>query len=798
MVPREVTVAARAAAVMVRVHGPDPKGRKMRNHAFHHSESGDTTLSASGWLLHKDYKAHESENMSIVVTCASIIEPFLRRLSSLDSSSQFQVTKDLMLIPGAEIDVLMEDFEQCHGQAEDGHHNMRHFSSWLSAKLTGLVDVPLAGTALQTLLDAHGGSSDGAWEIGWALAHADPSRSQRTNTFPHKGRDQIPISKRMEAFDATDEEKSADNIAFMMTRVAVLTIDTSKRRITSTLALSESFKKGDFLLVVGSPFGALSPIHFFNSMVVGITSNCWPPAASSTSLLMADLRCLPGMEGAPVFNENGAFVGILSSPLRQKGGGAEVQLVITWEALAPPLKEFGIELIMNCPKVASNAANPLNYQEPRDFSNGSLAFSSSRHDGIPKVRHHAHLSADLSKAVASVVLVTVGDGAWASGMLINNKGLILTNAHLLEPWRFGKAQFSKPQNEISVSTNALETHDLKNLRWPSITATENPHFSNGLRRQTEKIQLEWDQDSEMYIIQQEDASVTHECKDSLNIQPAFEMQYRSYRKIRVRLEHPSPRTWYDARAIYISRGPLDIALLQLDKVPADLVPIKPEEDCPFPGTRAIVIGHGLFGPRSELCPSLSAGVVSRVVKTGGMPMSPSEGVPAMLETTAAVHPGGSGGAVVNEHGRLIGLVTSNARHSGGAVIPHLNFSIPYAFLKPIFSFASGEIKDLSSLSTLCVPDEQLSAVWALVPPTPPRPTQVLPFLPDVPKRVGSISQSMKTEQKGSRFAKFLAESKLQLPKQSQLIKEASSEIFKTSDCKLSSASLPGQVFHSRL
>lgn len=31
--------------------------------------------------------------------------------------------------------------------------------------------------------------------------------------------------------------------------------------------------------------------------------------------------------------------------------------------------------------------------------------------------------------------------------------------------------------------------------------------------------------------------------------------------------------------------------------------------------------------------------------------------PAMLETTAAVHPGGSGGAVVNSEGHMIGLVT---------------------------------------------------------------------------------------------------------------------------------------------
>ena len=69
----------------------------------------------------------------------------------------------------------------------------------------------------------------------------------------------------------------------------------------------------------------------------------------------------------------------------------------------------------------------------------------------------------------------------------------------------------------------------------------------------------------------------------------------------------------------------------------------------------------------------------------------------MLATTAAVHSGASGGAVVDAAtGRLLGLVTSNAKHSsnrgsasgargGGAavtVLPHLNFSIPAAQLAP--------------------------------------------------------------------------------------------------------------------
>lgn len=39
------------------------------------------------------------------------------------------------------------------------------------------------------------------------------------------------------------------------------------------------------------------------------------------------------------------------------------------------------------------------------------------------------------------------------------------------------------------------------------------------------------------------------------------------------------------------------------------------------------------------------------------PGKTQENFPVMLETTAAVHPGGSGGAVVNLNGCMIGLVT---------------------------------------------------------------------------------------------------------------------------------------------
>jgi hypothetical protein len=75
---------------------------------------------------------------------------------------------------------------------------------------------------------------------------------------------------------------------------------------------------------------------------------------------------------------------------------------------------------------------------------------------------------------------------------------------------------------------------------------------------------------------------------------------------------------------------------------------------------------------AELCPSVSAGVVARVVKACSTSFfsivhtsdkkEEKSGNAAMLQTTAAVHPGGSGGAVVNGEGRMIGLVTRYTNH----------------------------------------------------------------------------------------------------------------------------------------
>ncbi|CAM6109989.1 unnamed protein product [Calypogeia fissa] len=823
MVPRVAMDAAHAAAVMVRAHGPDPKGRKMRRHAFFHTESGDTTLSASGFLslntsalklgeeVVPQYRkrllcATVPSSSVVVVTCASIVEPFLSQQPYGTSPAEARVSPKL--IPGAEIDVLVEVLD---GKPTDGDNRSQ---CWIPAHLERVVDIPAAGAALQGLLDVHGGSVDGAWEVGWALAPLE-GNSQLQGLGAGAVTARAIVENEPSRRWATAEEPAfssaatngvrVSSLSMAATRVAILSLSWGGMEVAASfqdngfqqasekyrqsevsfgLAVASSLKRGDFLLAVGSPFGALSPLHFHNSLSAGIVSNCWPPASKSAALLMADVRCLPGMEGGPVLDERGALVGMLTRPLRQRSGGAEVQLVMTAAVLAPALHHAGVTLGVPCAQQSISFDH--NVASSTRFSGSSSSLEADSCTGMMTTssldsQSNFLTAPAVAHALKSVVLVTIGDGAWASGVIISKSGLILTNAHLLEPWRFGKMRSAHHHGLLSRCDGGCTMRGGREMKYDHCCSGFDKFGGQECGRLNNDEKLTIDKldhcHSSSFL-----SSTIFGLHDSMTqseatIKPA-ENNWRGYQRIRVRLDHQQNRSWHNAEAIYVSQGPLDIALLQLISPPPDLSPIVPEESCPPPGSTAIVIGHGLFGPRAELSPSVSAGVVARVVKAGkealGRAHYDENGesypmYPAMLQTTAAVHPGGSGGAVVNSLGRMIGLVTSNARHSGGSVIPFLNFSVPYGALAPIFDFASKDFADLTSLAELDRPDKFLSAVWALVPSTPPRPPlQPLPT-PQALDLSKPLDERLKGLPKGSRFAQFIAErgAELSLKQQGQ-------------------------------
>ncbi|XP_043701200.1 glyoxysomal processing protease, glyoxysomal isoform X2 [Telopea speciosissima] len=722
----EIVEFARNFAVMVRIQGPDPKGLKMRRHAFHHYQSGMTTLSASGLLLPDslsdspilNYVRKSSSTMAIVVTIASIVEPFL---SLPHRKNAAQPLPELIL--GAQIDVMVEPKIKAGSQVDV---KAKETSQWLQSQLLALVDVPASSLALQSLIEAPSGSIEhGSWDVGWSLSTSNSGPWASTDAL----RTKASLQNQMHP---EHEPNNHRHMAMSASRLAFLGVPSINSEDLLDIGISPPNKRGDLLLAMGSPFGVLSPLHFFNSISVGSVGNCFPSNSFNSTLLMADIRCLPGMEGGPIFDQHAHLIGILTRPLRQRSGGAEIQLVIPWEAIA-------------------TARNDLMSNEPQKLMKGipgkenlqivGKACSLNNQNARGTFNYvHDHLNSDCSppmpveKAMASTVLITIDDGVWASGVLLNRHGLILTNAHLLEPWRFGKTTVQGGRDGVTSKAASIISEKPMSPWHKHIAGPVKLHSL--IPKMVKTSDISFVDEHDRYKL------------DSI---------YNSPKRIRARVDTMGSWIWCDARVVYVSKGPLDVALLQLESLPDQLSPITPDFARPSPGSKAYVIGHGLFGPRCDIYPSVCAGVVARVVEVqvpfytngGSLQKNGSNILPLMLETTAAVHPGGSGGPVLNSDGYMIGLVTSNARHSGGTIIPHLNFSIPCVALEPIFKF-SKDMQNSSVLQDLDEPNERISSVWTLMPPLPPSPKPQLPHLPHTP----SDSQE---ESKGSRFAKFIAE-----------------------------------------
>ncbi|KAM5588179.1 hypothetical protein ABKV19_006558 [Rosa sericea] len=541
----EIVGFARNFAVMVRVKGPDPKGLKMRNHAFHQYNSGTTTISASGMLLPETlYDGEVAKQLcgggsdrspALVVTVASLVEPFLS-LQHRESLAQGRPE----LIPGVEIDVMAEDEMSLEKGSEKGP------PCWFAARLLTLIDVPASAIALQSLIDASINSPEHGWEVGWSLA---------SHNNPQPVMDVIQTQVNL----AVRELRNASLTGKSTTRIAILGVSLLSKDVPN-ITISPSNKRGDFLVAVGSPFGILSPVHFFNSISVGSIANCYPPNSSYSPLLMADIRCLPGAEGGPVLSENAQLIGMLIRPLRQKTSGAEVQLVISWEAIATACSD----LLQKEPHYAEKGI----YYDKGNLNAVGKAFLANTNGSNGPITHiQEHLSTSCSpsaveKAIASVCLITIDDGVWASGVFLNKQGLILTNAHLLEPWRFGKRTAS--DGSISEAPPLLSDGSVSPEQkiqgfLPGLHKNGDPSFGNE--------------------------------------HGALNSSYKGHRNIRVRLDHMDPWIWCDAKVVYVCKGPLDVALLQLQYIPDQLSPVVMDFSSPSLGSKAYVIGHGLFGPR---------------------------------------------------------------------------------------------------------------------------------------------------------------------------------------------------------
>ncbi|KAJ4835915.1 hypothetical protein Tsubulata_048493 [Turnera subulata] len=235
------------------------------------------------------------------------------------------------LIPGAHVDVMAEVGTSKGKVSEESLD--KGASRWFPAQVIRLADVPLSASALQSLVKTFSGTLDHGWVVGWSLASHDNGPQTFVDAVQtqteHGSKSFLEAQRNL----AEGEYGYPSHIGKSTTRIAILGVSMYVKDVPN-VAISTLSTTGDLLLAVGSPFGILSPVHFFNSMSAGSIANRYPPTSSNISLVIAGIHCLPGTEGCTVCGEFAHFIGLLIRPLRQKSSGAEIQLVIPWEAIA--------------------------------------------------------------------------------------------------------------------------------------------------------------------------------------------------------------------------------------------------------------------------------------------------------------------------------------------------------------------------------------------------------------------------------------------------------------------------------
>ncbi|XP_018574407.1 peroxisomal leader peptide-processing protease isoform X2 [Anoplophora glabripennis] len=109
-------------------------------------------------------------------------------------------------------------------------------------------------------------------------------------------------------------------------------------------------------------------------------------------------------------------------------------------------------------------------------------------------------------------------------------------------------------------------------------------------------------------------------------------------------------------------------------------------------------GYSLFPRECNPSPTLSKGCISQIN-------------PSMIKTTCCVHPGSSGGAVLDQDGALLGIIVCNAKlENNNMVYPRVNMAIPFlAIYKTVSDFIERE--DPTILNNLHLKNKEAEIIW---------------------------------------------------------------------------------------
>ncbi|KAK3288837.1 hypothetical protein CYMTET_3701 [Cymbomonas tetramitiformis] len=296
-----IAKAAQSASVLVCVGGHDPSNQIHRSQPFYASEGDTTTISTSGLIFSHDTQSQKA----YVLVLKTALQPFVSNASEhFDSPEALRGDEAApsLMRPDAFLRVL------CTAQTDKG----KSVVSWRSARALHVIQLSGVREALQRLVKAQ---ESGAWRIGWAVEGTG-------------GLLRLPVEAQIQhAGTLVVLEVDCGDDTFQLTETASLQ--------------GAKLEPGSQVVSSGSPFGLLAPRHFAHSLTWGHVSNLWPSVDGfGNSLLMLDIRVLPGMEGGPVLDERGALIGLLLPPLLNTSTRTEIPLAISFEELLRSLRTF--------------------------------------------------------------------------------------------------------------------------------------------------------------------------------------------------------------------------------------------------------------------------------------------------------------------------------------------------------------------------------------------------------------------------------------------------------------------------
>lgn len=144
-----------------------------------------------------------------------------------------------------------------------------------------------------------------------------------------------------------------------------------------------------------------------------------------------------------------------------------------------------------------------------------------------------------------------------------------------------------------------------------------------------------------------------------------------------------PAAYYDAKVIGVDEK-FDVAVLKFDGEGLDLTPAQlGDSDTLAVGDRVYAVGN----PMGYLLGSMTEGIVSALNRESEVD---SSGL-GLIQTSAALNPGNSGGALVNESGQVVGItsakITGLVREEGdsledAAVIENIGLAVPTTDILP--------------------------------------------------------------------------------------------------------------------